>query len=234
MANTKISALADIVTLAAGDKVPVADASDLTATKSATMTEITTYVAGAQTTYVGTTAIALNRASASQGLTGITSIDGSAATLTNARNIGGRSFNGSADIVAPTFKTGITTRDITTASGTVNVAHGLGRVPSVVRVRASLISSAGVTQECYGVYDGTNHSGMSSIYSEGTTTATSDTIYTSTSFELGFSAATVVNPYTGANRQTATITVDSTNIIFTWTKTGTVASATANILWECC
>ena len=44
MADTKISALADVVTLAAGDKVPVADASDLTASKSATMTEIVTYL----------------------------------------------------------------------------------------------------------------------------------------------------------------------------------------------
>ena len=44
MADTKISALADVVTLAAGDKVPVADASDLTASKSATMTEILTYL----------------------------------------------------------------------------------------------------------------------------------------------------------------------------------------------
>lgn len=37
-----------------------------------------------QTTYVGTTAIAINRASASQALTGITSIDGNAATATTA------------------------------------------------------------------------------------------------------------------------------------------------------
>ena len=44
MASTKISALADVVTLASGDKVPVADASDLTATKSATMTEIGAYI----------------------------------------------------------------------------------------------------------------------------------------------------------------------------------------------
>jgi hypothetical protein len=44
MADTKISALADIVTLAAGDKVPVADASDLTQSKSATMTEINTFI----------------------------------------------------------------------------------------------------------------------------------------------------------------------------------------------
>ncbi len=44
MADAKISALADIVTLAAGDKVPVADLSDLTASKSATMTELVTYL----------------------------------------------------------------------------------------------------------------------------------------------------------------------------------------------
>jgi len=40
MPDTKISALADVVTLAAGDKVAVADASDLTVSKSATMTEV--------------------------------------------------------------------------------------------------------------------------------------------------------------------------------------------------
>ncbi len=137
------------------------------------------------------------------------------------------------DYAMPGWKCGITTRDINTASGTVNVAHGLGRTPKYVRVTANLVSSAGVSQRAEGTYDGTNHSGMAFIYSEGSSTAVSDTIYTSTAFELGFSAATVVNPYTGANRQTATITVDGTNIIFTWTKTGTVASAVANILWEC-
>jgi hypothetical protein len=49
-------------------------------------------------TYVGTTAIALNRASATQALTGITSIDGSAATLTTSRTLWGQSFNGSAAV----------------------------------------------------------------------------------------------------------------------------------------
>jgi hypothetical protein len=49
MASTKISALADIVTLAAGDKVPVADASDLTATKSATMTEVVAFTSASPT-----------------------------------------------------------------------------------------------------------------------------------------------------------------------------------------
>lgn len=161
------------------------------------------------------------------------STTGSAATLTTPRTIGGRSFDGSAAIVADTYKCGITTRDINAASATVNVAHGLGRVPSFVRVTASIFSAA-TTQGCFGVYDGTNHTGLNTTQVEGTSTAVNDAIYSSTAFELGFSVMpTVVNPYTGANRQTATITCDATNIIFTWTKTGTVAAAVANILWEC-
>ncbi len=55
--------------------------------------------ANSSTHYIGTTAIALNRSSAAQALTGITSIDGSAATLTTARTINGTSFNGSANIL---------------------------------------------------------------------------------------------------------------------------------------
>jgi hypothetical protein len=53
MANTKISALTAIDALASGDKVPVADASDLTATKSATMTQVNTFV-NASPTFTGT------------------------------------------------------------------------------------------------------------------------------------------------------------------------------------
>jgi len=59
-----------------------------------------------QTFYLGTTSIAINRSSASQSLTGITSIDGSAATLTTARAIYGNSFDGSAaltQIIASTY-----------------------------------------------------------------------------------------------------------------------------------
>lgn len=44
MADTKISALTDVVTLSAGDKVPIAKASDLTTSYSATMTELLAYI----------------------------------------------------------------------------------------------------------------------------------------------------------------------------------------------
>ena len=95
----------------------IADGKTLTANNSITLagTDATTITLPStsgtvplnnQTMYVGTTALAINRASASQSLTGITSIDGSAATLTTARTIYGNSFNGSADltqIIASTF-----------------------------------------------------------------------------------------------------------------------------------
>lgn len=65
-------------------------------------------VLGNSSLFIGTTSVALNRASASQALTGITSIDGSAATLTTPRTIGGVSFNGSANITVATATGGFT------------------------------------------------------------------------------------------------------------------------------
>jgi len=63
-------------------------------------------VLGNSTVYIGTTAVALNRSSASLALTGISSIDGSAATLTTPRSIYGNNFDGSAGltgIIASTY-----------------------------------------------------------------------------------------------------------------------------------
>lgn len=67
MANTKISALGAIDALAAGDKVPVADASDLTATKSATMTQVQTYIMKS-TAGVGATPTASGTVTVTHGL----------------------------------------------------------------------------------------------------------------------------------------------------------------------
>ena len=60
--------------------------------------DTSTYLTGSNVHYIGTTSIALNRESASQSLTGITSIDGSAASLTTSRTLWGQSFNGTANI----------------------------------------------------------------------------------------------------------------------------------------
>lgn len=58
----------------------------------------TDYIVPGATFNLGTTAMALNRASAALALTGISSIDGSAATWTTARNLAGNSVNGSANV----------------------------------------------------------------------------------------------------------------------------------------
>jgi len=59
---------------------------------------ISSTVLGNSSFYIGTTQIALNRTSAAQSLTGITSIDGSAAKWTTARLLGGNSVDGSANV----------------------------------------------------------------------------------------------------------------------------------------
>lgn len=74
---------------------------------------------GSNSLYVGTTQIVLNRASASQSLTGITSIDGSAATLTTSRTLWGQSFNGSANVTGD-----ITSVGNITGAGAVTLASG--------------------------------------------------------------------------------------------------------------
>jgi hypothetical protein len=80
-------------------------------------------VLGNSTVYVGTTAIALNRASASQSLTGITSIDGSAASLTNTRTLWGQNFNGTANVTGALTSVGDITGTgavtLTATSGTL-------------------------------------------------------------------------------------------------------------------
>lgn len=63
----------------------------------------------AQTMYIGTTAVAINRASGSLALTGISGIDGNAATATTATNLSG----GTATLAAPTAVTAVTS--LTTA-----------------------------------------------------------------------------------------------------------------------
>jgi len=68
----------------------------------------TSRAAIAQTMYLGTTSVAINRASAAIALTGITSIDGNAATATTATNLSGGTVSGT---------TGLFTSNVTFGSG---------------------------------------------------------------------------------------------------------------------
>ena len=95
LTNAKTFAVQNTITLAGTDATTI------------TLPSITGTVAlNNQTHYIGTTSIAINRASLAQALTGITSIDGSAATLTTARAIYGNNFDGSAaltGVIASTY-----------------------------------------------------------------------------------------------------------------------------------
>ncbi len=92
----------------------IAFTSDITGTNSGTNTGDN--AANSSSTFIGTTSVALNRASAALALTGITSIDGSAATLTTPRAINGVNFDGSAAITI--------TAAGSTLSDTVTIAKG--------------------------------------------------------------------------------------------------------------
>lgn len=101
-------------------------------------------VLGNSTVYIGTTSIALNRTSASQSLTGITSIDGSAATLTTGRTIGmtgdvswtSASFNGSGNVTGTS----------TIQNSAVTYAK-IQNVSATNRILGRITAGAGVVEE---------------------------------------------------------------------------------------
>lgn len=115
------------------------------------------------------------------------------------------------------WKNGGTTYDISTASGVQNIAHGLGRTPTQVKI-TGLYSTSARLNEAKTVYNGTTQSSMSWFFD----TTSGDKEITTT-----FKITTQV----GASYQTGVVTVDATNIIITWTKTGT-PTGTANLMWE--
>ena len=89
----------------------------------------TDYLIPSNNTFVGTTSIAFNRTSAAQALTGITSIDGSAATLTTARAINGVNFDGSAAITI-TAAAGTLTGSVLNSTVTTSSLISFGNQPS--------------------------------------------------------------------------------------------------------
>lgn len=114
------------------------------------------------------------------------------------------------------FKCGSTTYDLSTASGTQNIAHGLGAIPKYVKLTAvfSQATGASITQT---VYNGTT---QASVYMA----KTDNEEYHGALFLVSKEGA--VSGY-----QTGVVTFDGTNIIITWTKTGSL-TGTANIMWE--
>lgn len=121
------------------------------------------------------------------------------------------------------FKNGTATRAGNTASGTQNIAHGLGRVPKKVRISAMAKWTGDDTAESIGVYNGTT---TSLVYIARDAAAGNPV--------SGVSSTYIVYMYTSAQGylQTASITVDATNIILAWTLTGVGNASNINLMWE--
>lgn len=116
---------------------------------------------------------------------------------------------------------GSTTRDNTLASSAQTIAHGLGRIPKMVRIEAKLWTSGDNVSDSSGAYDGTTNSCSFTAMGGGTGSVGGDTT----------NGVKIQNP--GATAiQAAVITVDATNITLTWTKTGSPAAGTIYIMWQ--
>lgn len=107
---------------------------------------------------------------------------------------------------------GTTTKNAADASTTQNIAHGLWRVPKYVKITAMFPSVIG---------------GGGSLFSYTTYNGTTQSSYSIIATASGSWYLSIVNTFTidaeytaGTNTQTGVITFDATNIIITWTKTG--------------
>ena len=121
------------------------------------------------------------------------------------------------------FKNGTTTKNISDASTTQTIAHGLGKIPKKIKLKCSFTSGAGATRlssEANVVYNGTTQS-SNSFYASGS----SNYVWDNT-FSLNEYQAVGVTPTTGV------VTFDATNISIAWTKGTSVLSSTYQILWE--
>ncbi|HPQ42937.1 MAG TPA: hypothetical protein PKZ42_01820 [Syntrophales bacterium] len=107
-----------------------------------------------------------------------------------------------------------TTRDFATSSEVINLSHGLGRVPSYVKIYGRMTAPSTINQVSTGFSDGTNNYCIYSDAGSGSDTRASGQ---SSSVSVHFEEYNTVGPT--RERQEAVVTFDETNIIFTWTET---------------
>lgn len=122
------------------------------------------------------------------------------------------------------YKNGNTTKNAADASVVQLIPHGCAAVPSKVRVKGVILYSTGSnsqTNTAQTVYDGTTQSSIST-YGNGTNAGGNNV--EATTFTISSASA-------AAGDQTGVITFDATNIIITWTKTGS-PTGTYQLLWE--
>lgn len=105
---------------------------------------------------------------------------------------------------------GTSSKNLTDASTTQNIAHGLGAIPASFRVAG--VSPVGGLAFSFGGNSISNTDGSSNLIGQA-------------------SASFLLHSGTAGAYQTGTVTADATNIIITWVKTGS-PSGTVNLIWE--
>lgn len=116
------------------------------------------------------------------------------------------------------YANGNTTKDASDASTTQNIPHGLSRAPSKVRIRAAFtVASSEINLNTETVYNGTTQSSISQRRTGGGFDSTDATF--------------AINGSNSSDKNVGVVTFDATNIIITWTRTGS-PSGIYQILWE--
>lgn len=129
--------------------------------------------------------------------------------------------SGAAGIGETNRSTGVDTRLISQASGNQVIAHGLGEIPTYVRISAMVQKNqpGASLANSIGSYDGTTNRCVWEQWEQG-----------SSNTRTAGSNATEIIHIDG--EQTATITVDETNITIAWVKGGTATASDIQFLWE--
>lgn len=138
------------------------------------------------------------------------------------------------NIVNPAvYKNGNTTYNLTTATGTQTIAHGLGKTPKYVRItfrksysNQTLGSSTPLFYDGVGTFNGTTYATTYNGTQSGDSAGNYSTIQTTSylvAYEAGGGGSSV--------SQLATASLDSTNITLSWTKTNS-PTGTLLMTWE--
>ena len=160
--------------------------------------------------------------------------DAKLATIDDSNKVSGASFSSLASIPAgvgvipsanvpagtTTHSVGVATRALDAADGAVTYAHGLTGTPKLVELHSHGVNAA-ENAHSVGFFDGTNNRCHYSIARAAATAEGTSTVF----------AIRLYNPNDLAVFSDGVITVDATNIIITWTKTGTIA-LTENFIWH--
>lgn len=127
--------------------------------------------------------------------------------------------------VSSVFKNGIASKNLADASTSQTIAHGLGRVPKMVRFSAHHTSASGTgILSMNGCYNGTTNSCVGNAH--GTSSGTYQQ-YNSSVYGIGLGDVNVP----ADDGQTGVVTFDATNITITWTKNNS-PTGTVSFMWE--